>query len=227
MVMTSSGFVVGVDVGQVNDHTAVVVLQFEHGPEPVYHLGHAQRFQLGTDYLEIVERIAARLIAQPLDGRAMVAIDATGVGKPIVDLIRPQLPPGTYFYPIWITGGISVGRERGKLTVPKRDLITTTQLLLQNGRLRIANEIPDASALVEELLSYRVTISDAGHDSYGPWREQAHDDLVLALAIAAWTAENKRSRGVGTTSVPRGQLPILSSRTLEGMLPWSLPPGGW
>jgi hypothetical protein len=226
MVMTRMGFVVGIDVGQVNDPTAVVVLQFEHGPEPVYQLGHAQRFQLGTDYLEIVERIVARLIAPPLRS-AMVAIDATGVGKPIVDLIRPKLPRGTSFYPIWITGGISVGSDTGKLTVPKRDLITTTQLLLQNGRLRIAGGIPDSAALVEELLNYRVTISDAGHDSYGPWREQAHDDLVLALAVAAWTAENKRSRGGATIHVTQKQLPDLSSRTLEAMYPWSLPGGGW
>jgi hypothetical protein len=224
MVMTPSGFAVGIDVGQINDPTAVVVLQFEHGPEPVYHLGHAQRFPLGTDYLEIAERIAAPLSTQPLRGRALVAIDATGVGKPIVDLIRPKLPRGTRVYPIWITGGISVGSDVGKLTVPKRDLITTTQLLLQNGRLRIASGILDATALVEELLSYRVTISDAGHDSYGPWREQAHDDLVLALAVAAWTAENKRSRGA-TTHVPRGRIPVFGSRTFEAMHPWSLPPG--
>jgi hypothetical protein len=28
------------------------------------------------------------------------------------------------------------------------------------------------------------------HDSYGAWREGAHDDLVLAVAVAAWYGEH-------------------------------------
>jgi hypothetical protein len=34
-----------------------------------------------------------------------------------------------------------------------------------------------------------------GHDSYGQWREGQHDDLVLAVALAAWWAETRH--GVG------------------------------
>ena len=30
------------------------------------------------------------------------------------------------------------------------------------------------------------------HDSYAAWREQAHDDLVLAVALACWWGEYRR-----------------------------------
>jgi hypothetical protein len=122
----------------------------------------------------------------PIDPKSPVP--ATLMGE--TDRSLRIVPRAVRLYSIWITGGISVGREPGKTTVPKRDLITTTQLLLQDGRLRIAPHTLDAEQLVKELINYRVTISDSGNDTYAPWRERDHDDLVLALAIAAWTAEH-------------------------------------
>jgi len=67
-------------------------------------------------------------------------------------------------------------------------------VLLQSERLKIASALPLAAVLTQELLAFRVKISQlTGHDSYGAgteWRDGgAHDDLVLALACAAWWAE--------------------------------------
>jgi hypothetical protein len=45
---------------------------------------------------------------------------------------------------------------------------------------------------LRELLNFRVKISLSGHDTYEAWREQEHDDLVLAVGLAAWLAENGR-----------------------------------
>jgi hypothetical protein len=53
-------------------------------------------------------------------------------------------------YAITITGGTTPGGSGYELTVPKRDLITKTAVLFQQGRIRIA-ELPDTQALVEEL----------------------------------------------------------------------------
>ena len=48
--------------------------------------------------------------------------------------------------------------------------------------------------------AFKVSISLKGHDSYGNdvgmWRENAHDDLVLAVALAAWFGENAPARTV-------------------------------
>jgi hypothetical protein len=71
--------------------------------------------------------------------------------------------------------------------VPKRDLVTVTQVLLQNGRLRVAAGLPEAETLKRELLNFRVKIDPrTAHGSYEHWRESEHDDLVLAVSIAAW-----------------------------------------
>jgi hypothetical protein len=71
--------------------------------------------------------------------------------------------------------------------VPKRDLVTVTQVLLQNGRLRVAAGLPEAETLKRELLNFRVKIDPrTAHDSYEHWRESEHDDLVLAVSMAAW-----------------------------------------
>jgi len=60
------------------------------------------------------------------------------------------------------------------LKVPKRDLITATLVLLQNGHSRS----PKPS----------LNISTA-HDSYEAWREGDHDDLVLSVALSCWAGE--------------------------------------
>ena len=153
--------------------------------------------------------------AAPLRGRTSVAVDATGVGKAVVDNLKPKLR-GSRFHAITITSGNTVTTTPGNTNVPKRDLISTCQLLFQNGRLKIAAAIPDAAVLVEELLGYRITISENGHDSYGPWRERDHDDLLLALALAAWTAEN-RCHPPARVYKPTGHLPDLSQRTYDAM----------
>jgi hypothetical protein len=43
-----------------------------------------------------------------------------------------------------------------------------------------------AETLQREISALKVEISKSGHDIYGnDWRENPHDDLVLAVAVAA------------------------------------------
>jgi hypothetical protein len=58
---------------------------------------------------------------------------------------------------------------------------------LHEGRLKIHADLPDAAALVGELQSFRVEYTDSGYMRFNA-RVGAHDDLVLALAIALWRA---------------------------------------
>src|SRR5687767_6312437 len=77
--------------------------------------------------------------------------------------------------------------------VPKRDLVSNLQVLLQSERLKIAGDLPEAAALLRELRSFRVTISTAGNDTYAAWRENDHDDMVLAVALACWQGEHVKN----------------------------------
>ena len=49
--------------------------------------------------------------------------------------------------------------------------------------------MPEKDALIRELLGFQMKISASGHDTYDAKRESIHDDLVIAVALAAWYAE--------------------------------------
>ena len=194
-----SDFLVGLDLGQSQDYTALVVAERVQVPTgersrydgtPIclkhYHVRHIQRFALGTAYPVIVEQVAGMLRQGPLVGRYRLVVDATGVGAPVVDLFRQggMSPTG-----VTITGGNTPTHEGANWLVPKRDLVSTMQVLLQSRRLMVAEELPEAPLLVKELLDFQVKITMAAHDIYGAWREGQHDDLVLATALAVWFGE--------------------------------------
>jgi hypothetical protein len=115
------------------------------------------------------------------------------VGQAVVDLLtQAHLSP----IAVSIHGGDRVSHDRGHYRVPKRDLVASVQVVLQTQRLKCAEALPLAQTLVQELLNFRVTIDPAtAHDAYAAWRENVHDDLVLALALAVWYAERPRRAG--------------------------------
>lgn len=80
--------------------------------------------------------------------------------------------------------------------IPKRDVASTIAVLLQTGRLRIARGLKESETLLRELVNFRVKISLSGHDTYEAWREQEHDDLVLAVGLAAWLFEKGLDGGL-------------------------------
>jgi hypothetical protein len=74
--------------------------------------------------------------------------------------------------------------------VPQRDLVGVLTVAFQSSRLKIAQALPLANVLAKELSDFKVkTDAWAAHDTYGAWREGQHDDLVLSVALACWTAE--------------------------------------
>jgi hypothetical protein len=187
-------FYVGVDLGQSRDYTAVAVGEKITPPQPggrdfELHMRHLERFR-DVAYPDIVERLRKLMEAPQLrgGGAAVLAVDATGVGKPVVDMLRSS---GLTFDAVAIHGGDTQSEDpaSGHYRVPKRDLIGGMQVLLQSGRLEIARSLEHAETLRAELLNFRVKINVAtAHDTYEAWREGDHDDLVLAAALSCWAA---------------------------------------
>lgn len=61
----------------------------------------------------------------------------------------------------------------------------------RDERLEASSESQSTETLIRELQNFQVKINvDTAHDSYGAWREGTNDDLVLAVALALWIAEN-------------------------------------
>lgn len=180
-----SSYHVGLDLGQASDYTAIAIVErLSTDENPALNVRHLQRYPLGTTYPAIVEGVAGIVASLP-DG-AQLAVDATGVGRPVVDLLRrAKLNP----IAVTVTGGDAATCEGMNWRIPKRELVTGVQVALQQSRLQIARALPEAETLIRELTNYKVTISDAGHDSYGAWRESIHDDLVFAVGLAVWSAD--------------------------------------
>ncbi|CAA9552588.1 MAG: hypothetical protein AVDCRST_MAG49-1916 [uncultured Thermomicrobiales bacterium] len=103
---------------------------------------------------------------------ATLAMDATGVGRPVIDMLRAaprRAGVAVLLPPVTITGGTDV-TDHGRATgVPKGDPVSTRQVLLQDGRPRIAEGMPGAAQPQRELLAFRAKITTAGNDTYGAW----------------------------------------------------------
>jgi hypothetical protein len=88
---------------------------------------------------------------------------------------------------ISIHGGDAVSHDSHGYRVPKRDLVSVVSTGLQSRRLQIAASLELAEVLAKELQNFKVTIDPkTAHDSYAAWREEDHDDLVLAVAMGCW-----------------------------------------
>lgn len=196
-------YFVGLDLGQLADYTAVAVLELAElrGPwDPVYYewkkqtilrLRHLERMALGTPYPEVVERVRRVVRSGELLGQCRLMVDATGVGPPVVDMLR-RVDLGCPMMPAMITGAELESSASGYYRVPKRDLVVGLQVMLQEGVLEISGGMAEARTLVEEMLAMRVRITPAMHEQYGAWRQGEHDDLVLAVAMAVWGAKKAR-----------------------------------
>lgn len=182
-------FYVGLDLGQASDYTALVILERitqAGNKEAVYHLRHMERVR-GVPYPDVVKKVSEIIRAPALADDAKLIIDQTGCGRPVFDLFKAakMRPIG-----VSITAGDIASHTGRAWRVPKRDLAGALQVLFQSGRLKIARKLPLADVLRAELENFKVKIDPkTAHDSYSAWREGEHDDLVLAVALAAWAAE--------------------------------------
>ena len=170
---------------------------------PLYNVTYLRRFDLGTPYPEIVAQVKGLMDSPKLHDRPLaLALDATGVGVPVRDIFKQELPDA-HMLPVLIHGGDNELHHKGFYRVPKRELVSRAVKLMQRRELNVAPSLDFAQTLVEELRNFRLKINiDTGHDSYEAWRERDHDDLVLSLCIGLWASEN-RANGQGATSIPR------------------------
>jgi hypothetical protein len=127
--------------------------------------------------------------------RPLLVVDATGVGNAVAEMVEEQmLSPDVNgcFCAVTITAGSAVNQDMtapGRWRVAKKQLVSVMQVLLGNRRLRIADTLPEARTLKDELGTFSVKINpDTANESFEAWREREHDDLVLAAALAAWAA---------------------------------------
>jgi hypothetical protein len=196
-----------VDLGTMRDPTAVTIISRGMSPvsefdranrfldaegqpkryQSLYRMRYMERFPLGMDYPSQVERIRSMLTHQELIRKTTLIVDATGVGLPVLQMMKEQ---GMNPIGIWITAGNNVSnRGADGYNVPKRHLVSALNLVFQSRRLKIPVGLKNRRDFMRELEGFSMKITAAGTDTYEAEVESVHDDLVMSTAYGIWYAE--------------------------------------
>jgi len=160
-----------------------------------WHVRHLQRWPLGTRYIDVVADIGrfvrSGVFEQPEDSVYLIA-DRTGVGYVVEELLtvayrRGDLP--LHCWPVFAT--LTAAEEQNNPSpahwnIPKKDVISSLQVGLQNGVLKVAAGIPLGDVLEREFTAYRMKITASGRASYDIARREGegHGDLLMATGLA-------------------------------------------
>jgi hypothetical protein len=217
-------YLLGVDLAQASDYTAIGIVETvppaERGGDRVYHLRHLERLR-GISYVAIAahvrDLVAALRTTAPPRPAATVVYDRTGVGAAVGDVLD-RAGIDAPLVGVSIHGGDRATWEAGIARVPKRDLVAALVVAFQNGALRIAAGLGLAPVLTAELQNFRLKFNPlTAHDSYSAWREDQHDDLVLAVSLAVWYGER--------FTPPPAAVPYAAPHASRWQRPvWSMPP---
>ena len=77
--------------------------------------------------------------------------------------------------------------DRDRCLVTQSQLVRGLVTAFENGQLKVAKRLPLAGALMGEMQAFKVRFTAVGGDTYAA-RSGAHDDLVMAVALAVWFA---------------------------------------
>jgi hypothetical protein len=194
---------IGLDIGKARDPTAIVIVKRVDRRlawmAPVFDgliLCYAERVPLGTSYPQVVEHVRKIVTHEKLRGQCVLVVDATGVGSPVVDMLRAARL-GCEIVAVVITGGETASGEN----VPKKDLLAGVQVLLEKRELKIAPTLKEAGALVRELTDVKMAAGSKGRVRMGADGPGEHDDLVVALGLAVWRAMRPMN-GFGVRRLP-------------------------
>jgi hypothetical protein len=193
---------VAADLGQSIDPSAICVLHHRVIPAEKWTTNHEakisrqeqtehfdvlylERLALGMPYPQQIQHIANIMSREPIvSARARLIVDYTGVGRPVFDMLqRAGLRP----HGVLITAGNEVTSEGTIFHVPKQFLISQLEARLHSGELRITSNIGNAGAPADELKDFARKVSESGRVTFNA-RSGSHDDLVLSLAIALFSA---------------------------------------
>ena len=206
-------YFVGLDLGQSRDHSALAVVEradlildeidhvtYEQLTERQYRVRFLERIALGTPYPNVVERVRAVVRAKPLVGQCTLVMDATGVGAPVVDMLR-RAQLGCAVAPVILTGGEWASQGDDVWCVPKQDLVAGLRLMLEKRELGLPVKLAALRLLVKEMAEMESWQGSRGGLRFGARREGTHDDLVMASALACWRARRRTYSMFGTKTL--------------------------
>jgi hypothetical protein len=186
-------YLCGLDLGRQADFSAFAAAErteTTEGGRKVrrYSVQALHRWPLKTPYTAVVADVVKMFDGTPVEG-AILGVDVGGVGMAVFDFLR-KARPRAVARAVLITAGARATQEDGVWHVPKCELAGVLGVLLGGRRLEIAPALPLAKVLAGELGTFSAKANVVtGNISYEALRQRDHDDLVLAVAMAAWMGE--------------------------------------
>lgn len=203
----------GLDLGEVADYTAVAAIRtLERGERVHYQVAGLERFKRGEtaplDFASdpsmaywdrVIKYLGKRLRSHEFYRRTAIAIDATGIGRPVVRQIcqSPEIrDTAAPLYPFEFRGDGAKEHQRvnGLIRVTRRSVLSAAQIAMDQGRLKIAAGLRDAKVLEAELKAVRI---EERRGDVEDGRQRQHDDQVFAIGLAVYLVEVTSSQGVG------------------------------
>lgn len=138
-----------------------------------------------TPYPRIAERLGQvvdnlHLQAAQYKARVIMYVDVSGLGEPIVDLIKAKADP---IYTVYLSANDKRTEHKDRITIGKGWLIARLQVLFQGARVSIPRT-EATTQLVEELLAYSLDPSPTDNELTGSFIVGSQDELLTALGLA-------------------------------------------
>lgn len=192
----------GVELGMAHQFTAVSILE-QDGDS--YTLRELNRYPLRTRYSRIAKDVrAAREAVIRQGSEYVIVIDETGTGPEVSSLFSDD---GDDIQSITISAGSEVKQAGWRASVPRRNIIQSVQLPLQEGNLKFAQGLSYKDVFLAELASFKMKPASVDTSSFDTWREGELDDLVLAVCLPIWASKNWGFEASFAVAMPEFYLP--------------------
>ena len=192
-------FIIAASLGTSMQPTAIAVLEQEVlknrnrvAETGALQLRHLERLPLDVNYPKTAARISKLLETKEIKdeekcGGAEVLLDLTGSGRAIVELFeRAEIQPISVRI---IGAGMSEEKaQSGEWRIPKVELIGALRVLYEAERLKTAKGLDLVPELLNEFRNFKMRPPRIDPNDPESWREGQSDDLIFAVALAAWRA---------------------------------------
>lgn len=146
---------------------------------------HLERLPMRSTYPQVAERL--RELVQSLWQRGEtsphVYIDATGLGRPVVEILSRGLIY-CWFWSVYFNHGDQWSQDGSTIRLGKAWLVARLKVLLQLGELHLPRQSAEADTLARELTDYEVKVLPDANERPGAFRVGTSDDMVTALGMA-------------------------------------------
>lgn len=185
----------GLDLGQTTDPSALILItstDLHH-----WRILSMRIFPLGTAYTDValaVSNALKRFAAAHPSARLTLVADATGLGRPTLEILHQHLPEDVQLIGITFT---ATGKPRQLqhptlpitlFHVPKPHLIEALVKAIESRHLTPIPTLPSKDILTTQLQSLRYTTNPRTRHTTITARHHkgSHADLPMALAMANW-----------------------------------------